>query len=102
MAERTPVIKDQQSNGLNRKVMVNVSRTVAKKQLPLLATNSREPHKETNTLSKTDVPQSQNSFPMGLTSVSDKQELLLSSFNSFYSNRGSLRSAHQAALLCGS
>lgn len=102
MAERTPVRKDPQSNGHNRKVIVNTSQTVAKKKPQLISTNSRESHKETNKLPKTHVPQSQNSFPMGLTSVSDKQELLLSSFSSFYSNRGFLLSAHQAALLGGS
>lgn len=102
MAERTLVRKDPQSNGHNRKVIVNTSQTAAKKKLQLISTNSRESHKETNTLPKIHVPQSQNSFPMGLTSVSDKQELLLPSFGSFYSNRGFLVSAHQAALLGGS
>lgn len=64
MAERTLVRKDPQSNGHNRKVIVNTSRTAAKKKLQLISTNSRESHKETNTLPKIHVPQSQK-FPNG-------------------------------------
>lgn len=62
-----------------------MSQTVAKKKLQTISTNSRESEKETNTLPKTDVPQSQDSFPMGPTAVRDKQALLPSTLRSFYS-----------------
>lgn len=60
-----------------------MSLTVVKKKLQIMSTNRREPHKETNTIPKTDVPQSQSGFPVGLTAVSDRQELLLGYFQFF-------------------
>lgn len=60
-----------------------MSLTVVKKKLQIMSTNSRESHKETNTIPKTDDPQSQSGFPVGLTSVSDRQELLLVYFQFF-------------------
>lgn len=77
-----------------------MSLTVVKKKLRIMSTNSRESHKETNTIPKTDVPQSQSGFPVGLTSVSDRQELLLVYFQFFYSSF--LLLVHQAAVLRGS